>query len=46
MRAVLISVALCVAVAVIVFAASDGKVIFLPLVLLLPFALFSFGRRG
>jgi len=41
----LISLAICVAVAVIVFAVSGGKVIFVPLVLLLPLALFSFGRR-
>ncbi|HEU5066259.1 MAG TPA: hypothetical protein VFT86_10375 [Gaiellaceae bacterium] len=46
MRALLVSLALCVAVAVIVFAVSEGHVILLPLVLLLPLAFFSFGRRG
>jgi hypothetical protein len=44
-RALLISLALCVVVALIVFAASGGQVIFVPLVLLLPLALFFFGRR-
>jgi hypothetical protein len=45
-RVLLISVALYVAAAVIAFAVSDGRVIFLPFVLLLPLALFSFARRG
>jgi hypothetical protein len=45
-RALLISLALCIAVAAIVFTLSEGKVIFLPVVLLLPLALFSFGRRS
>jgi hypothetical protein len=34
-----------VAIAVVVFAVTGGNVLFLPLVLLLPLGLFSFGRR-
>jgi hypothetical protein len=44
-RAVLIALAACVALAVFVYVAG-GRIVFLPLVLVLPFTLFSFGRRG
>jgi hypothetical protein len=45
MRALLLSVAACVAIGLIVFAVTGGHVLFLPLVFLLPLGLFSFGRR-
>ena len=44
-RLLLISLAACVAIAVLVFVATGGKVIFLPLILLLPLAFVSLGRR-
>jgi hypothetical protein len=44
MRAILIGVAVCVMLAVLVYAISGGNVFFLPLVLLLPFG-FTLGRR-
>jgi hypothetical protein len=45
MRALLLSVAVCVAIGLIVFAVTGGHVVFLPLVFLLPLGLFSLGRR-
>jgi hypothetical protein len=45
-RALLISLALCLVVAVLVFVVSGGHVIFLPLVLPLPLAFLSFAWRG
>lgn len=45
MRALLLSVAVCVAIGLIVFAVTGGHVLFLPLIFLLPLGLFSFGRR-
>ena len=45
MRALLLSVALCAAIGVIVFAVTGGHVVFLPLFFLLPLGLFSFRRR-
>jgi hypothetical protein len=43
-RALFLSLLVCAAVAAIVFTASGGRVIFLPLVLLLPLGLFALGR--
>jgi hypothetical protein len=45
MRALLLSVAVCVAIGVIVFAVTGGHVVFLPLVFLLPLGLLAIGRR-
>lgn len=45
MRTLLLSVVVCLAIGVIVFAVTGGHVLFLPLVFLLPLGLFSFGRR-
>ena len=45
MRALLLSVAVCVAIGLIVFAVTGGHVLFLPLIFLLPLGLLSFGRR-
>jgi hypothetical protein len=36
--------AVCAAIGAVVFVASGGRVIFLPLVFLLPLGLFAFGR--
>jgi hypothetical protein len=46
MPAVLIAGAACVAATVVVYVASGGRVVFLPLVLVLPFTLLSFGCGG
>ena len=45
MRALVLSLAAGLAIAVVVYAASSGRVFFLPLILVLPLTLFSFGRR-
>jgi hypothetical protein len=44
MRALLLSLVVCVAIAATVFAATGGHVLFLPLVFLLPLGLIAFGR--
>ena len=44
MRTLAMSVLVSAAIALVVYAATGGRVIFLPLLLLLPFAFFSFGR--
>jgi hypothetical protein len=45
MRTLLISLAAGIAIAVVVYAVSSGRVLFLPLILVLPLTFFTFGRR-
>lgn len=45
MRLTLILLAICVGIALLVYVASDGRVIFLPLLLILPLGLLAFGGR-
>jgi hypothetical protein len=45
-RAIALALAAGIAVALVVYAATGGSVIFLPLVILLPLALFSLHRRS